>query len=572
VSRPPQPRPAAPIDRKRYLRVSWFFGRAFAHLLWHDVVLRLPLLSLLRRDPLARWRALARRFRLLAARMGGVLIKLGQYLSTRVDVFPLEVTRELAGLQDEVPPAPFEAIRRQIEDDLERPVEEVFAELEPTALGAASLAQAHAARLLDGEPAVVKVLRPGIEVLVETDLRAIGLAIRWLKVWGFVRRRVDLDRLVEEFAATTRRELDMRAEGEHAARFAADFAGDPQVLIPRIFRRASGRKTLAQERVDYLKIDDLEALERAGVDRRAVARVLYATYMRQIFVHHFVHADPHPGNLFVRPLRGAGDPPGFAVRPGEPVPPGTARRFQLVFVDFGMVAAIPERLRSALRSYLIGIGKRDAGAVVRAYAEAGILLPGADLAQLEEALERLFDRFWGMDIGRLGDVVRQEAASLWRELGQLLLDTPVQLQVDLVFTNRALELLIGLVTRLDERFNLWTETLPFARRLAEEQAEGWLGRAASQARALGDLPADAAQVLNQARRGRLSVRTALAPDARRQLVRLERAIDRAAANLLLAALLLAGAVLYDGSPILGSALMLAALAGGLWRLLRAVVG
>ena len=170
--------PTAPtaIDRRRYRQVRRFFAGMFVHVFWHDFVLRQPGLGWLRSDPLERWTRIAQKYRALAVELGGVLIKLGQFLSTRVDILPLEVVRELSGLHDEVPAAPVEAVIAQIEDDFGRPLAEIFPTFDRRPLGAASLAQVHAAQLVDGTEVVVKVLRPGIDVLVETDLKAIGQA------------------------------------------------------------------------------------------------------------------------------------------------------------------------------------------------------------------------------------------------------------------------------------------------------------------------------------------------------------------------------------------------------------
>lgn len=551
-----------PIDRRRYRRVRRFFARLFLHVVWHDVLLARPPLTLLRSEPLPRWLAWARLYRRLAIEMGGVLIKLGQYLSTRVDLLPLAVTRELAGLQDEVPAADFALIEAQIEADFGRPLGEIFADIERRPLGAASLAQVHAATLVGGEAVVVKVLRPGIDLLVETDLKAIARAIRWLAGWKFVRQRVDLDWLIEEFTTTTRRELDLVAEGHHAERFAANFAGEPGVHVPQIFWQASAARTLTQENVAYLKLTDLESVRAAGVDLEALASRLYRVYMEQIFQHEFVHADPHPGNLFVRPLAAAADPEGWRALPGQPVPAAESRPFQIMFVDFGMVAEIPARLRIALREYVIGLATRDAARVVSALSQTGSLLPGADLAQLEEAVEAIFERYWGMEINRLNRMVKSEATDLWHEFGQILLETPIQVQVDLMFTLRAVELLTGLTTQLDPEFNPWEATVPIAKTLAASELDGgwteWLRTLFEEARRYLELPADFSQVVALARRGRFSVRTVLSSEDRRRVDALRRAAESRDRTLIRAALLISGAILYGAAPRLGAVLMASA--------------
>ncbi len=545
------PRPRG-IDFRRYRKLRRFVARTFLHVLWWDVLLAWPPLARFRRPPAERWRGLARRYRALAIEMGGVLIKLGQFLSVRVDLLPADVIGELAGLQDEVPADSFVTIVAQVEADFGRPLAECFASIEPEPIGAASLAQVHRARLLSGEDAVVKVLRPGIDVLVETDLAATALALRLLRVSRRVGRRVDLARVEQEFRATTSRELDLVAEGKHAERFAEDFAGDPRVRVPRVFWQASGRRTLALEDVGFLKIADRAALERAGIDRREVARALYRAYMRQIFVHQFVHADPHPGNLFVEPLPGPGEAP-FA--PGDPVPFLAGRDFRIVFVDFGMVATIPERLRSALREYVIALATKDAARMVQSYLAAGVLLPGADLARLEEAHRALFERFWGVSLGQMREVAFSEAGFFLREYRDILYEAPFQVQVDLLFVSRAVGLLSGMATTLDPEFDPWAETIPFAERLARDEVERlgrdwreWLQTGLLQARALLGLPRRIEDLVTRAERGELAVRASLSTDAERTIRHLERAAHRLAWTVLAAACLIGAVVLHVEVP------------------------
>ncbi len=564
------------IDFRRYRKVRRFVTRTFLHVLWWDMLLNVPGLRRFRPPAAGRWARIARRYRDLAGEMGGVLIKIGQFLSVRVDILPQEVTRELAGLQDEVPPERFEDIVRQIEADFARPLGEVFSWIAPEPVGAASLAQVHPARLLSGEPVVVKVLRPGIGVLVETDLAAVELAFRLLKVSRNLRRRVDLDRVAEEIATTTRRELDLSNEGRNAERFAEDFRNDARVAIPRVHWAASASRTLTLENVGYLKMGDLAALDRAGIPRPEVARVLYRIYMQQIFVHHFVHADPHPGNLFVKPLPLPGEAPfapGDPVPPPPPLPPDTERPFQIVFVDFGMVAAIPERLRAALREYAIGLGTRDASRLVHSYVSAGVLLPGADLRRLEEIHEELFDRFWGVSLGSLRDVAFSEAGYFFREYRDLLYEIPFQVQVDLLFASRAVGLLAGMTTTLDKDFDPWAETVPFAEKLAREELSlGWrdlLREGALQAQVLLTLPRRIDALLSRAERGTITIQQSLAPDTRKAVQRLERSLRRATWMMLSAALLLSGVMFQLERPEEpGSAWLLGAAAlAFLWAVL-----
>ena len=171
------------IDPSRYRKVRWFFAKALLHVIWWDIILNRPLMRWFRKPLSQRWQKIACRYRALALEMGGVLIKLGQFLSIRVDILPPEVTGELVGLQDEIPPETFLEILAQIEEDFGKSVSEIFSWIAPKPLGATSLAQAHLARLETGQEVVVKVLRPRINILVETDLAAIAWAIGWIKFY-----------------------------------------------------------------------------------------------------------------------------------------------------------------------------------------------------------------------------------------------------------------------------------------------------------------------------------------------------------------------------------------------------
>jgi predicted unusual protein kinase regulating ubiquinone biosynthesis (AarF/ABC1/UbiB family) len=534
------PEPAAPgrFDRRRYLRVVLFFAGALLSILWWDLILRhLPgLRSLARRSALDRWRRIARRYRRLAVRMGGVLIKLGQFLSIRVDVLPPEITSELAGLQDEVPAESAEDIQSVVAGEFGRPADQVYAWFSPEPEAAASLAQVHRARLPGGQLVAVKVQRPRIETLVETDLAAIHVAINWLKVYEPIARRVDLDRIFQEFAATTRSELDFAAEGKNAERFAADFADNPGIYIADVYWDYTTRRVLTLENVASIKITDYDAIQAAGISRAQVARRLYDTYLRQLFVTNFVHADPHPGNLFVHPL-----PPAPDAGRDEPRP------FLLVFVDFGMVAVIPQRLRSHLRDYLIGLGTRDSHRIVQSYIDAGILLPGADRKRLEEMHDVMFQRMWGVKMGQLRNVAMEEAQFFIREYRDLIYEMPFQLPADILFVGRAVGILSGLATSLDPDFDPWAATLPFAEKLAAEELgrdwRAWLEQLASIIRLMLGLPARLDRLITQAERGELTVQADLSAGTARALRRLERSVDRLAWGVISASLLIAATVL-----------------------------
>jgi predicted unusual protein kinase regulating ubiquinone biosynthesis (AarF/ABC1/UbiB family) len=560
------------IDRRRYRKVRNFFLRVFLHVIWWDLLLNRPFLRLFRKPQPPRWKPLAREFRQLALEMGGVLIKLGQFLSVRVDILPPEVTTELAGLQDEVPAEPIEPIVAQIEADFGRPLSELFKDFSPKPQGSASLAQAHAAHLVAGESVVVKVLRPGIDLLVESDLAAISEAIRWLKFYKPIRSRVDLDRFAEEFSRVTREELDLLAEGEKAERFAQDFRENEALYVPQVYWDYSSTRTLTLENVGFVKIDDLKSLKANGIDPAQIARTLYQVYMEQIFVTNFVHVDPHSGNFFVRVLPGSGKDAGEAM--GQSEGKKSSRPFQIVFVDFGMMSVIPDELRGALREYAIGIGTRNAKRIVNAYQAAGILLPHGDRERLEEATADMLQRFAGIRMGDVRELALSEARYFMSEYRDLIYDAPMQFPVELLFVFRAVGMLAGLTTSLDPNFSPLAETIPFATRLAQGRIgsveEGFLEKITDGAIQVLAIPFRVEQLLSQCEEGTLTVTSNLAPASLRAMRRLERSQRRVSASVTVAGFLVAGSVLLSSGVYMKLGLSLVATAAilGLGALVR----
>jgi len=565
IARETPPVQPAALDRGRYIQIVGFFGTAFLSFIWWELILRrVPGIGrYARRTSLPRWQMFARRYRRLAVRRGGVLIKLGQFMSVRVDVLPAAITGELAGLQDEVPAEKYEDVADVVTAELGKPPAEAFAWFSPVPDAAASLAQVHRARLHDGQDVVVKVQRPRIQSIVETDLAAIRVAKGWLKRYKPITRRANLDQIYDEFARTTRAEVDFIAEGENAQRFAANFAGDAGVHIPAVYWDYSTRRVLTLENVAYIKIGDLHAIEAAGIDLGEVARRLYQAYLDQIFVHNFVHADPHPGNLFVKPLY---RPPGLS--PAAPTP------FTLIFVDFGMVAVIPEELRAYLREFLLGVGTFDSHRIVQAYLDAGVLRPSADRKRLEEVHDVLFRALKGVRMGSLSDVAFAQAEVLMREYRDVLFEMPFQFPSDMLFAVRAVGILSGMATSLDPDFDPWAATLPFAEKLSGELPgldwRSWLSEGQDLMRLALRLPTRVDSFLTQAQRGELAVQATLAPDAARAIRRVEQSVTRVMWTVAAAGLFLGGIILRvaEGPSLVSTGLLVASAAAFLWGLTR----
>ena len=559
--------------RARYWRIIIFFGRVTgAFIFWEIVLPRIGLGAWSRHTRSDRYRRIAVRFRALAIRMGGLMIKVGQFLSARLDVLPPEITEELAGLQDEVPAENFSAIRELAEAELGQPLGERFASVEETPLAAASLGQVHRARLRETEAAacgfadvVVKVQRPHIEQVVEVDLAALRRVGGWLKRYKPIAKRADVPALVEEFAATTRDEIDYLAEGRNAETFAANFEGNARVHVPEVVWPLTTRRVLTLEDVSAIKLSDYDAITAAGIDRGEVANVLLDTYLQQIFEDGFFHADPHPGNLFVTPVATVAHADGSAGE--QDASTESTGYFKLTFVDFGMVGRVPDNLRAGLREALVAIGTQDAPRLVASYQTLGVLLSGADLKLIEMASVQLFERFWGMSMSDLRSMDHAELMRFGLQFRELLLDLPFQLPENLLLLGRTVAILSGMCTGLDPDFNLWTSIAPYATKLIESEGGSalttFLAEATKLFQTLLGLPSRADRVLTILERGELNVQT---PRLEWRVRRLERSVSRVTGAVIFAALLLAGALLYSASPRFGEVLMAASTLPLLWTL------
>lgn len=531
--------------RGRYFRILYFFAGVIARfILWEILIAKIGLRKWTRRTRAERFRREAVRFRALAIHMGGVMIKVGQFLSSRLDVLPSEVTDELANLQDEVPAEPYEAIKELAEREFGAPLAEKFEWFDESPLAAASLGQVHRARLrLEDEAdgfrnVVVKVQRPYIELIVEVDLSALERVGHWLMRYRPVREHSDVPALLKEFSATVREEIDYLHEAENAGRFFENFKDDPDVHVPRVVRSLTTLRVLTLEDVYAIKITDYAEITRAGIERGDVAKKLLDTYLKQIFEDGFVHADPHPGNLFVTPLGADEESP---------------RRWQLTFVDFGMTARVPENVRDALREMLIGVGTKDAGRVVKSYQQLGMLLPGADLKLIEQAEAQVFDRFWGMSMSELRKTNPDEIRKFAHQYRDLIFSMPFQVPNNLIMLARTVAILSGMCTGLDPDFNLWEQISPYARKLIEQEGtkgiSEWLEELGSLLQNLIALPSQASRVFAQAERGDLVMQS---PQVVREVRALTRSVDRLTGGVIFLGLLLGGVLLYtDGNVLYG---------------------
>ena len=403
----------------------------------------------------------ARMLRERMIEMRGILIKIGQFLSSRVDLLPEEYTNELSKLQDQVPPAPIAEIMKRIIEEI-GPPEEVFSSFDETPIASASLGQVHRACLKDGDCIVIKVQYPGIEEVIAADIRTLKFIIRILRV---LYRQFNLDVIYSEFARIIFEELDYIQEGKNAETFARNFAGDPRIRIPIVYWPFTTSKVLALEYLEGIKITDFDEIDRQGIDRKEVARILAEAYAQMFFADGLFHGDPHPGNIFVKP--------------GP----------EVVLVDFGMVDRISGPKREGLRRGFTAIVERNSLGLVRSLVDMGFIPLTKDIQPLVQFVDRILQKyrdispseFKAMDIEEIGNDIMEA----------LQLNPSIQIPNDFILFGRVIGMLNGLGSQLDSETNIIEIAAPFAKRFIsseEMSASGLLKQAGSSGLALIGLP------------------------------------------------------------------------------------
>ncbi|MDX2272265.1 MAG: AarF/ABC1/UbiB kinase family protein [Cyanobacteriota bacterium] len=366
--------------------------------------------------------------------LGPTFIKVGQFFSTRADLFPSEYVEELAKLQDKVPSFSYEQVAAIVEQELGKSIPEIYAYFEATPLAAASLGQVHRAQLKSGEEVVVKVQRPGLTRLFTIDLeilRGIAEYFQYRTRWGQGGR--DWVGIYEECRRTLWEEVDYLNEGRNADTFRRNFRDLAQVAVPRVYWRYTSRRLLTLEYMPGIKVSDYPALAAAGLDRKAIARLGAHSYLRQLLKDGFFHADPHPGNIAVRP-------------------DGT-----LVFYDFGMMGRIRPDIKEKLMVTLTGIASKNGDLVVQSLVDLGALVPTADMAPVRRSVQYMLDHF--MDRPFDGENISMTAIS--EDLYELAYDQPFRFPATFTFVMRAMTTLEGLGKGLDPDFNFMEVARPF---------------------------------------------------------------------------------------------------------------
>jgi ubiquinone biosynthesis protein len=469
------------------------------------------------------------RMRLAMEELGPTFVKLGQLLSTRPDVIPKEYIDEFRKLQDMVPSFAFEAVRVQIERELGCPAEELFAELSPVPIAAASIAQVHRGRLKSDEVVVVKVRRPGIEKVIGTDLDILmGLAY-------LIERHIPASEiydpvgLVKEFRRTIQREMDFAREGHTIDRFAANFAGDTTVHVPKVYWEQTGETVLTMEYVDGIKISDFARLTEAGYDLKVIARNGADSFLKQVLVHGFFHGDPHPGNFFILPGN------------------------TICMLDYGMVGRLGENLKFQLVDLLVAILQRDADSVISQLLYSGELMDEANIRHLKRDLNEFIDDYYEVPLQEF------KVGKLLTEFVGILTQYRIKFPSDLMLLAKALVTVEGIGRQLDPDFDMISHLRPFMESLLRERvtpgnlSKEMLRTTKAYGSLLKNLPRDLKEFINRVNRNKFKID--LEHRGLEKLITdLDKSSNRISFSLLIAALIVGSSIIMQtnkGPMLLG---------------------
>jgi ubiquinone biosynthesis protein len=485
--------------------------------------------------------------RMAMEELGPTFVKLGQVLAGRADLLGPDWIAEFSKLHSRVPGLPLEVLRPQLRDDIGGEPEEVFSHFDPEPLAAASIAQVHRARLKDGSEVVVKIRRPGIETVVEADLRLLGRLAEWAEEsWSSLKPYRPRE-LVREFARSLRREMDLAAECRHAERAAANLAEMSFVSIPRVHWAYTGPRVNVQDFVEGIPGEDLAALDAAGLDRVLLAKRGAQAVVKMIVEDGFFHADPHPGNVFYQPGN------------------------RLAFIDFGMVGRLSPRRREELLRLLLGLVQREPQAVAEVLLDWTGDTHHVNLAQLESEIEGFVDQYHGTPLAQL------HLGQMLAEVTNILREHTLALPADLALLIKAFISLEAMGRVLDPEFHMAQEALPQLRaalraRYKPKVLAGRVGHALQQTLATVErLPHDIAHLLRRARRGQLQVGIEVA-HLKHTADQIDRASNRLSMALVIAALIIGSSIVMTvsggptlfGLPAFGLLGFAGAVGGALW--------
>ncbi|NHC41857.1 AarF/ABC1/UbiB kinase family protein [Bacillus sp. MM2020_1] len=430
------------LFNKRFRKTFFMFIGFFIQFWWLGKTKRFSHKDKVTRKYKVLYTSQAKKFARIAVEMGGLIIKLGQFVSSRVDILPKEYTDILSELQDSVAPVDSEIAIKRIEEEMSGKVSKLFNSFTQAPVAAASLGQVHKAVLITGEHVAVKVMRPGIEATVTLDLATLKILIAFARRFTKVGKFVDLKDVYQEFEEVITDELDYIKEAKNIEVFQDSFRDFPGVTTPKVYWDLTTSKVLVMEFIEGVKINEIEKLDGASINKKKLASILYLSYLKQLMEDGFFHADPHPGNLLVKK-------------------DGT-----LCYIDFGMVGHISNDMKENMVKLAMSIYLKDASGIVEAFHDLGFLRKKADKSALTKNVKVILTGF--SEDGFKVDMINNEG--FLEELREFLYEQPFQIPSRTTFLGKAMMTVFSICNGLDKDFDLIKNTKPYVEDILSSEA------------------------------------------------------------------------------------------------------
>lgn len=380
------------------------------------------------------------RIRMVLEELGPTYVKLGQIFSNREDMLPQDLIKELEKLQDHVPQLKNFDVKKTIEEELDINLEDHFSSIDLEPLAAASLAQVHRAKLLNGDEVVLKIQRPNIEEVIESDLLVMKQIIGSIEKYNSQAKAFQPLRIVASFEQSIREELQFLREMDNTERFAKNFENNEAIHVPIVYRELSTDRLICMEFMDGIKVSEIDTLKSVDIDPASVAKVGVDLYIEQILEHGFFHADPHPGNIFVLP-----------------------ETQQICFLDFGMMGTIMPNDKDALGNLLLCFLRKDVKKIVPLLEKIAIKTDIPDYKKLEQDLYELVEGVSNTAIQniKLGNTLKQFKTVLY--------ENKVILPHYLYMLIRGLVIIEGVGLKLDPNFNITDNLQPYTAKITRRR-------------------------------------------------------------------------------------------------------
>lgn len=383
-------------------------------------------------------KTIGERLRNLLQELGTTFIKLGQLASTRRDIFPEGIISELEKLQTKVSPFPFSQVRETFEKELQTPIEHIFETFSEEPFATGSIGQVHLAKLKSGETAAVKVQRPNIQSVIETDLEILYDIAKLMDSKLDWAKKYNLLEVIDELSQSILQELDFSIEGKNAEKIGKQFKQDETVHIPKIYWEYSTKKVLTMEYLKGIQINNVAKLDEIGIDRKKIAEKFAQCMFEQILLNGYFHGDPHPGNVIVM---------------GK----GT-----IGLLDFGNVGHLNENMRKTLVSFLINLQKGDSEKLVQVLLQMGLAPKDINYARLQSDVEKIRDSYYDRPLGEIsiGDVIN--------DMFSTIMKYNIQIPAEYTILGRSLVTIEGIISYLDPTCNIFEIIEPYTKTFMKE--------------------------------------------------------------------------------------------------------